>query len=298
MTYIICAVTCCQDNGFAAAHKAFWDDLAGALVHDKVDILCGDFNMALWRVIPELSARGLQVSMLAFYPWACTRGGGATIAEGPDETNPEEARPTCHDEIRYDSLGIFALAPCCGIDRAYDQEDLQDPDRLDKYQTGQGYSVNSYLGKQDSMEESLQSIHVGGDPQHQYPRCTQKKINVEMWDPAHLLWTRGGHMPLLVYVGEKPYRRNASLSRREGGHIRRDWGPSSRNRIELMRRTAERAEQGTSYQTAGATDPTPAAPAASSTATQEPASWESASWDWTSHRGTGNASSSGGWWPR
>ena len=191
-------MTSWQDHGFSVAHQAFWNDLACALVNDNVDILCGDFNMALWRVIPELTARGLRVSLLAFYLWACTHGGGASIAEGHDENDPECTTATCHDEVRFDSCGVFALAYCAGIDRAYGQEDLQDPARLDRFPTGQGYPVRSYLGQQASVDESLRCIHVGGEPQHQFPKCSQKKINVAMWDPARLLWNRGGHMPLLV----------------------------------------------------------------------------------------------------
>ena len=254
--------------------------------------------MALWRVIPELTARGLRVSMLAFYPWACTRGGGAAIAEGHDENDPECTTATCHDEVRFDSCGVFALAYCAGIDRAYGQEDLKDPARLDRFPTGQGYPVRSYLGQQGSVDESLRCIHVGGEPQHQFPKCSQKKINVAMWDPARLLWNRGGHMPLLVYVGENPYRRSASLTRREGGHIRRGWGPSSQNRISNMQRADDRARQDTSGQTADATGRKPAAPAASHAATQEPEESEGGSWNWTSDGWSGGASSSNGWWPR
>ena len=57
-----------EERGFANAHSKFWDDLACALVSTNTDILCGDFNMALWRVVPELSSRGLRITVLAFYP--------------------------------------------------------------------------------------------------------------------------------------------------------------------------------------------------------------------------------------
>jgi len=281
-----------QERGFGAAHELFWNELASALVVDKVDILYGDFNMALWRVIPELTERGLQVSMLAFYPWACTRGGGATIVECADENNPEDARAACHDEVRFDSCGIFAISPCAGIDRAYGQEDLQDPARLDKYQTGQGYPARSYVGQQTSVDKSLRSVHVGGEPQHRLPKCTQKKIKGDMWDPAQLLWTRGGHMPLLVYVGENPYRRDASLVRREGGHIRRGWGPSSRNRTWHMQRAGASTEQQSSEQTAAGADQEPAVSAQS-----EGGAWGGA-WGWTPEHWSGSASSSSGWWRR
>ena len=45
----------------AAAYKRFWDLLAKYIAEFRPSLLCGDFNMALLAVIPELRARSFQV---------------------------------------------------------------------------------------------------------------------------------------------------------------------------------------------------------------------------------------------
>ena len=50
----------------AAASKKFWDTLAIYLVEFGARFLCGDFNMALFCVVPELRARGFQIYMAAW----------------------------------------------------------------------------------------------------------------------------------------------------------------------------------------------------------------------------------------
>ena len=53
----------------SAALARFRDDLARILVTWRVRVLAGDFNMALWQVVPELRARGLCANMAAWRPW-------------------------------------------------------------------------------------------------------------------------------------------------------------------------------------------------------------------------------------
>ena len=287
-----------QESGFAKQHNLFWDDLAGILRTNRVDFLCGDFNMALWRVVPELTRRGLQITMLAFYPWACTLGGGATIIEYPDEDNPDSTTGACHDEVRFDSCGIFALKPVTEVNREYNPEHLRDPDKLVKVPPGQGYPINSYVGNVDSVLTSLRSIHVGGDRQLRLPKCSQKLVNMDMWDPNQALWNGGGHMPLLVYVGDNPYRRNESLVRREGGHIRRGWGPSSENRREHMRRSGQGTWQPRSPEKTTAGASADAADAAPEESAEQPETSETYSWLWSSEPWASNSASSSQWWSR
>ena len=35
----------------------------------EVDVLMGDFNMSLFKVIPELRSRGATIDLAAWYPW-------------------------------------------------------------------------------------------------------------------------------------------------------------------------------------------------------------------------------------
>ena len=48
-------------------YKDFWDDLAKYLVYFQVRYLCGNFNEALFCVVPELRARGFQINIAAWY---------------------------------------------------------------------------------------------------------------------------------------------------------------------------------------------------------------------------------------
>ena len=52
-----------------AAYKRFWDLLAKYMAEFRPNFLCGDFNMALFSVIPELRARGFQINLAAWYCW-------------------------------------------------------------------------------------------------------------------------------------------------------------------------------------------------------------------------------------
>lgn len=88
-------------NGAEALSK-FWDELAAYLVEFRGRILAGDFNMALWLVIPELRLRGLQVNLAAWYPW-----------RAPFETT-----------TRIDSTAIFIVGPVNGIRKCFDASAL------------------------------------------------------------------------------------------------------------------------------------------------------------------------------
>ena len=79
------------------SYKHFWDVLARYLAEFRPRILCGDFNMALFLVVPELRARGFQINLAAWYPW-----------KQQHET-----------DNRADSCGIFRLGPCEGIRMCY-----------------------------------------------------------------------------------------------------------------------------------------------------------------------------------
>jgi hypothetical protein len=48
--------------------RAFWDWCYGLCVQHKVDVLMGDFNMSLFKVIPELRQRNVVIDLAAWYP--------------------------------------------------------------------------------------------------------------------------------------------------------------------------------------------------------------------------------------
>ena len=76
----------------------FWDVLAAFLVKCGCRYLCGDFNMALFCVVPELRARGFQINLAAWYCWQ----------------NHLEQR------VRADSCGISRLGPCQAVRMCFD----------------------------------------------------------------------------------------------------------------------------------------------------------------------------------
>ena len=82
----------------ATAYKRFWDVLAQHMAEFRPSFLCGDFNMALFAVIPELRARGFQISLAAWYCWQ-------NELEG---------------HVRADSCAIFRIGPCQGIRMCFD----------------------------------------------------------------------------------------------------------------------------------------------------------------------------------
>ena len=88
-------------NGAVSLVK-FWDELAAYIVEFRGRILAGDFNMALWQVIPELRMRGLQVNVAAWYPF-----------KAPYETT-----------TRIDSTAIFIVGPVDGIRKIFDASAL------------------------------------------------------------------------------------------------------------------------------------------------------------------------------
>ena len=47
----------------------FWFWLLMKICQFKVQVIMGDFNMSLFRAVPELRSRGLMIDLGAWYPW-------------------------------------------------------------------------------------------------------------------------------------------------------------------------------------------------------------------------------------
>ena len=62
--------------------KAFWDWLWERIERFKVQVLMGDFNMSLFRVIPELRSRGVVIDLGAWYPWKSLEGEPMSDSQG------------------------------------------------------------------------------------------------------------------------------------------------------------------------------------------------------------------------
>ena len=145
--------------------RDLWDVIAAAILRHKVRFLVGDFNMALWTVVPELRARGFQANLIAWYPWK---------VDGSEM-------------VHMDSCAIIAIGPLMGAHRLWDptllgvkcdhdnltlpswsntmehykdeeegDEDIIRPWPLSRFQKeGQGYPLASYQPKDTNRKAKL-----------------------------------------------------------------------------------------------------------------------------------------------
>ena len=86
-------------RGQAVALKAFYDRLATYVMRFGARLMVGDWNMQLFSVIPEMRARGFEISLAAWFPFHFGK----------------EA------ENRSDSCGIFTIGPWPRVRIAFDQ---------------------------------------------------------------------------------------------------------------------------------------------------------------------------------
>jgi hypothetical protein len=56
------------------AYTQFWACCYVLCKTHNVDVLMGDFNMSLFRVIPEFRSRGVTIDLAAWYPWKSPTG--------------------------------------------------------------------------------------------------------------------------------------------------------------------------------------------------------------------------------
>ena len=242
----------------ASAFRRFWDTLAKYLVSYGPRYLCGDFNMALFAVVPELRARGFQINLAAWYCW---------------QTHLEQ-------EVRADSCAIFRLGPCQGIRMCFDasafgftppelpsncsmvMETLPEADGkpsekrrypVPRFTWGQGFPLGSYKPEhrprreqfvhwtfapvfdKDSpavagimeMTKNRQAFPFGvdtsiGSCSWSWPEdvpSKQKLISFEQFDPEKEFFKRGAHAPLMIFVGAgSETRRSKDAQRRRAAN--------------------------------------------------------------------------------
>ena len=66
-----------KNGGFAKEHDDIHVWLSELILRFGVDILMGDFNMWLWKVIPELRRKKVVINLLAWFPWKASDDGEA-----------------------------------------------------------------------------------------------------------------------------------------------------------------------------------------------------------------------------
>ena len=137
----------------------FWDELATYIVKYGVRVLGGDFNMALFCVVPELRARGVAINLAAWYPW----------------------KHELSDAVSIDSEALFIIGPTYGARMVYEPSilGLQNPPPLHEWRPvehvekdergqeisrtriplrtfnfqGQGYPITSYMPDNHARRE-------------------------------------------------------------------------------------------------------------------------------------------------
>ena len=134
---------------------------------------------------------------------------------------------------------MFATKPCPGFTRHIVWADLQDEEKLDRWDQGaQGYAAESYIGQLAAIERCFTSGPAEQDATHgggvALPFVKNKALNPRVWDAPNVLLQSGGHMPLLFYIGDRSNRSPHALAQREGSATDRGWGINSANRVHHM----------------------------------------------------------------
>ena len=62
------------NNKWPMKLQEFWGWLALKVTRHGVRVLMGDFNLSLFRVIPELRSRGVNIDLGAWFPWKTPLG--------------------------------------------------------------------------------------------------------------------------------------------------------------------------------------------------------------------------------
>ena len=123
-----------KEHGFARQHEEYWEHLAQVLREHEVHVLMGDFNMALFKVVPELRSRGVPATLVAWYPWRSELG----------------------KVMMADSCGIFMCVPA--VCTPLFKENALDAKNLHSWGVngGPGCSLDSFLPRTDNLTAKLQ----------------------------------------------------------------------------------------------------------------------------------------------
>jgi len=201
-------------KGFRKKHLEFWPWLADELKQHQVHVLMGDFNMSLFRVVPELRSRGVEAKLVSWFPWRS------------QETN----------EIMVDSCGIFVLVPADVTPSV--QANIWTPDiwkDLPKFpmNAGPGQTIETYLPKDgrpdrkvfDSLQPVSKRIDEGNELAEDAPVGVRrvrdgltlrgKTLEIEVWKYKGRNH-KGAHFPLACWTKNEGNRSEEAFVRR--GH--------------------------------------------------------------------------------
>ena len=200
-----------KNKGFRPQHDAFWLWLADELKQHSVHVLMGDFNMSLFRVVPELRSRGVDAKLVSWFPWRS------------QETN----------DTMVDSCGIFVLVPADVTPSV--KANIWTPDiwqNLPKFpmNAGPGQTIETYLPKDgapskkvwDSLNPVQMSIDEDAEIEDLPPGVRRvrdkltlrgKTLEIEVWKykgQNH----KGSHFPLACWTKNEGNRSEEAFVRR------------------------------------------------------------------------------------
>ena len=199
--------------GFRRNNDKFWPWLADRIKEHGVQVMMGDFNMSLFKVVPELRSRGVEVSLGAWYPW-----------KTPD------------DVPMADSCGIFMCMPCTRIAPVFDENVLDEPAwsylEQEEENGGPGQPLETYLPKTQDLKEKLECTFkpavagtalVATKGAQKGKRCglevREKRLDVDIWKFEGKNY-KGSHFPLALFtrnVGRRSEERYVARQRRKYG---------------------------------------------------------------------------------
>ena len=155
--------------------------------------------MSLWVVARELRLRGVQNHLAAAYAWQDASTG----------------------EARSGSCGIFLIGPATSTRPLWGPDVFSDPSALPSFTNGQGYPLTPYLPHGDAsgpvMRDTVSTstpARLTGDWEA-LPPARQTRAHLKKFDPHGLLFRKGVHMPLVVFVGGTGRRSPEALDRRD-----------------------------------------------------------------------------------
>ena len=244
------------NNKWPTKLQEFWGWLALKVTRHGVRVLMGDFNMSLFRVIPELRSRGVNIDLGAWFPWKTPLGqpmsdscgmffinmpGEYTLAKGMEDLHAEPGG------ILHKAAPAVAGAE---VDDGFD--------RIDPV-GGPGMSIETFLPKNESnllrkLQPSLEpspassdataggkgrscgkgkkgANDAGGDASMRtFIRIREKRLLAALWMCGGKGY-KGSHFPICAFtknVGRRSpermrVRAERAAAKREQSQLRQPW---------------------------------------------------------------------------
>jgi hypothetical protein len=213
-----------KEKGFTAKYNEFWVYLKSVLCQEQTQVLFGDFNMSLWRVVPELRLLGVKVTLVAWFPWKSSAPGAL------------HGQPMC------DSCGIFVVGQEVAARLSTAVADVHGDDKngflwrgisphfaaVEATEDGPGKALDCYLHKNDSLRDRMcetLNYSEGGNKAAVAGgvlRLREKRLDMDVWLGQNKIRMKGAHFPLCVFTHNGRKRSEEATERRKLRHGQRD----------------------------------------------------------------------------